>query len=530
MTRLTIFAAIAAIALSAAADARTLRWARSGDGLTLDPHALNEDPTHALNHQIYEPLVLRDEKGALIPALALSWRLLPEDNTIWEFKLRQGVKYHNGNDFNADDVVFSLERALQPTAEMKGLLTAVDKVSKVDDFTVHVKTKGVYPLFPNNLTNMFMMDKEWAEANNATKPQDFKNKEENFAVRNANGTGAFQLVSREPDVRTVMRRFDGYWGKAEGVPSEVSELIYLPIKADATRIAALLSGEVDFVHDVPVQDTERLKQTPNIRVNTGPENRTILIGMDVGSPDLKTDDVEGKNPLADRRVREALNIAINRATIQRVVMRGQSEPTGVIIPPFVNGWTPELNKIPEGDAQKAKALLAEAGYGDGFTITFHCPNDRYINDEGICQAVVGMWGQIGVKANLVSQSKTLHFPMITKTPPETELFLFGWGVPPFDSEYVFSFLVHTRKDKFGAWNALNYSNPDLDAKIVSLSSETDTEKRNATIAEIWSVVKGETLYLPIHNQVLAYAMKSDIDIPVDPENKPKMKMVTFKGN
>jgi peptide/nickel transport system substrate-binding protein len=259
--KLALAAALCAATMFTAfsAEARTLRWARSGDALTLDPHAQNEGPTHTLNHHIYEPLVMRDRKGALVAALATSWKILESDKTVWEFKLRQGIKYHNGNPFNADDVVFSLQRAMAPTSDMKGLLTSVESVTKVDDYTVHVKTKGPNPLLVNNLTNTFMMDKEWSEANNATKPQDFKNKEENFAVRNANGTGAFMLVSREPDVRTVLKRNDNYWGKGSEVPLEISELIYTPIKSDATRVAALLSGEVDFVQDVPVQDIERLK-------------------------------------------------------------------------------------------------------------------------------------------------------------------------------------------------------------------------------------------------------------------------------
>jgi peptide/nickel transport system substrate-binding protein len=522
-------ALLAATTLATAVEARTLRWARSGDALTLDPHAQNEGPTHALNHHLYEPLVMRNQKGDLVAGLATSWRILPNDPSVWEFKLRPNVKFHNGAAFDADDVVFSLNRAIAPTSDMKGLLTSVESITKVDDLTVHVKTRGPNPLLVNNLTNTFIMDKEWSEANNVQKPQDFKNREENFAVRNANGTGPFVLVSREPDVKTVMRRNESYWGKGGDVPLEITEIVYTPIKSDATRVAALLSGEVDFVQDVPVQDIERLKGTQNLRVTTGPENRTIFFGMDVGSKDLKGDNVEGKNPFADRRVRQAMNMAINRAAIQRVVMRGQSVPTGVIMPPFVNGWTPELDKAPAPDVNRAKALLTEAGYPNGFTTTLNCPNDRYVNDEGICQAVVGMLGAIGIRANLVSQSKTLHFPLIQRNPPETEFYLVGWGVPTFDSEYIFSFLYHTRDAKYGSWNALKLSNPELDRKIESLSSETDTAKRNATIAEIWKTLQDETYYLPIHHQMLAYAMKNAIEVPVDPENQPKLKYVSFKG-
>ena len=524
----TFKALLAALAtttmLAAAADARTLKWARSGDSLTLDPHAQNEGPTHALGHHLYEPLIIRDSAGKQMPALATSWKVT-SDPKVWEFKLRAGVKFHNGNAFNADDVVFSLKRAMQPTSDMKGLLTSVEDVVKVDDLTIHIKTKAPNPILPNNLGDLFIMDKEWTEANNAVKVQDFKNKEENFAVRNANGTGPFVLVSREPDVKTVMKRNEAYWGKGQ-VPLEVSEIIYTPIKADATRIAALLSGEVDFVQDVPVQDIARLKQNPSLKVNSGPENRTIFLGVNVGAADLKSDNVEGKNPFANVKVRQAMDIAINRTAIQRVVMRGESVPTGVIMPPFVNGWTKELDAAPANDMAKAKALLAEAGYGSGFTATFHCPNDRYVNDEAICQAVVGMLGQIGIKANLVSQSKSLHFPLIQKG--ETDFFLLGWGVPTFDSEYIFSFLYHTKEGSRGSWNATGYSNKEADAMIQSLAGETDLAKRNATIAKLWSILKPATTYMAIHHQALSYGMKSDVDIPVDVSNQPKMKFVSFK--
>jgi peptide/nickel transport system substrate-binding protein len=269
---LTLAAAFAAAALLAAsaADARSLKWSRSGDALTLDPHAQNEGPTANVNRQIYEPLVERNRSGALEPTLAVSWRIT-EDPTVWEFKLRPGVRFHNGNAFDADDVIFTFARAREPTSDYKGYLTSVETVSRVDEHTVHIKTKGPNPILVQNLTNILIMDKEWSEANNAAKPQDFKNRQENFAVRNANGTGPFALVSREPDVRTVLRRNDAYWGRGE-VPLEITELVLTPIKADATRIAALLSGELDFVQDVPVQDIERLKSSPQLAVT--PARRT----------------------------------------------------------------------------------------------------------------------------------------------------------------------------------------------------------------------------------------------------------------
>lgn len=509
------------------AEARTLRWARVSDSLTLDPHAQNEGPTHTLSHHMYEPLVGRDREGRMVGLLATEWAPDESDPNVWIFRLREGVTFHNGNPFNADDVVFSIERAMSPTSDMKGLLTSVESVEAIDEYTVAIRTTGPNPLLPNNLTNTFIMDREWTEENNAVEPQNFAAGEENFAVRNANGTGPFVLVSREVDVRTVMRRNDDYWGIGE-VPLEITELHYVPIRSEATRVAALLSGEVDFVQDLPVQDIERLAATPGLRVNTGPENRVIFFGMDVASEDLDTDDVEGRNPFADLRVRQALNMAINRDAIQRVVMRGNAMPAGIISPPFVDGWTEELDEPPPVDLDAARALLAEAGFPNGFTTTLHCPNDRYVNDEGICQAAVGMWGQIGVRVNLVSQTRSLHFPLIQREPPETDFYLLGWGVPTFDSEYIFSFLYHTRDGgAYGTWNPTGYSNEEVDEMIRSLATETDLEARDATIARIWEIVKEDTVYIPVHTQTLAYAMADWVDIPVDPENQPKLKYVAF---
>ncbi|MCA0402140.1 MAG: ABC transporter substrate-binding protein [Proteobacteria bacterium] len=520
-------ALIATTMLVGAAEARTLKWARSGDSLTLDPHGQNEGPTTALNGHIYEALTERDHTGKLLPALATSWRVLPDDAKVWEFKIRPGVKFHDGSALTADDVVFSYQRAMQPTSDFKGLLTDVVEAKKVDDLTVHIVTKGPNPLLVNNTQQIHIMSKAWAEKHNATKAQDFKNKEENHSVRNANGTGPYILVSREPDVKTVMKRNDNYWGKG-AVPHGISEIIYTPIKQDATRVAALLSGEIDFVQDVPVQDIERLKSGKGLRINSGPENRTIFFGMNVSKDDLKSDNVEGKNPFADKRVRQAMNMAINRSAIQRVVMRGESVPTGVIMPPFVTGWTKELDAAPTTDVAAAKKLLADAGYPNGFSTTLHCPNDRYVNDEAICQAAVGMWGQIGIKVNLVSQSKSIHFTLIQKNPPETDFYLVGWGVPTFDSHYIFSFLYQTRTGSAGSWNATRYSDKDVDAKIVSLTTETNIEKRNATIADIWKTLKDEAIYLPVHHQSLSYAMKDAFDIPVDVSNTPKLKSVAVK--
>ncbi len=509
---------------STVASAETLRWARAGDSLTLDPHSQNEGPTHALAQQIYEPLIAPNMEAKPTPALATEWSVSPDNPNVWVFKLREGVKFHGGEDFTAEDVVFSFERAKLESSDMKELLVTITEVRAVDDFTVEIETDGPNPILPSNLTNLFILDKGWSEANDVMAPAEFDDSEETYAVRNANGTGAFKLISREPDTLTVLESNDDDWGIGT-FPMEITRIEYTPIQNAATRVAALLSGEVDLIQDVPVQDLQRVADADGLKVENAPQNRTIFFGVNGFDDDLINDNVEGANPFADIRVRKAMNMAINRDAIQQVVMRGQSAPTGVIIPPFVNGWTEELDAYPAADVDAAKALMAEAGYGDGFEVTLHCPNDRYINDEAICQAAVGMMGQIGIDVNLVAQTKANHFPLISQK--ETDFYLLGWGVPTFDSEYVFNFLVHSTTDDRGSWNGSRFGDPEVDAMIQSLGSEVDLDVRNETIGKIWAAVQENQIYLPVHNQVLNWGMKDGINFPVQPEDQPHFKYLQF---
>jgi peptide/nickel transport system substrate-binding protein len=508
---------ITAVMVSASitsASAETIRWARAGDAITMDPHAQNEGPTHTLNHQIYDSLVQRDMSGAMIPSLATEWAALSENPNVWRFKLRQNVTFHNGAAFDSEDVVFSINRAMADGSEMKELLSSVQDVRAVDAYTVDIETKGANPLLVNNLTNMFMMDKSWSEANDVMTPHDVAKGETNFATMNTNGTGAFMLVSRAVDEKTVLKANPNYWGK-DIYPNQVTEIIYTPIQSSATRVAALLSGDVDLIQDVPVQDLGRVESSSGLKLATAAQNRVIFFGVNTT-----------KGPTADLRVRQAMNIAINRDAIKQVVMRGQSDPTGVIMPPFVNGWTEKLNEYPKYDLDEAKALMQEAGYGDGFSIVLNCPNDRYVNDEAICQAAVGMMAQIGIKVTLDAKPKAQHFPIAKGG--ESDFYMLGWGVPTFDSHYIFNFLVHTQTENRGSWNPTGFSNADVDAMIVSLESETNLNKRDETIARIWAEVQTAQIYLPIHNQVLNWGMSENINFDVQPEDQPHFQFLTFK--
>ena len=491
--------------------AQTLRWTSQGDALTLDPNGQNEGPTNAMVGNIYERLVNRDYNLALQPELAVSWEPIGDGST-WEFKLREGVTFHDGSAFTASDVVFSIGRAQAETSDFKEQVASITEVIAVDDLTVHIVTAGPNPILPNELTSIFIMDEQWAETHDALEPQNYAAGDENYAVRNANGTGPFILESRAQDELTVLVANDNWWG-ADSFPTNIERIEYRPISNAATRVAALLSGEVDFVLDPPLQDIARIEATEGLKVLSTAQNRTIFFGMDQGVETLRNSEVDG-NPFADVRVREAINIAIDREAIRQIVMEDLSVPAGIIATPFVNGSTPELNTPQAADIDAAKALLAEAGYPDGFTVQLDCPNDRYINDAAICQAAVSMLAGIGITVNLDAIPKAQHFPKIQNR--ETDFYLLGWGVPTLDSHYVFSYLLAAD----GSWNATGYDNPRVNELTEAMVTQTDLDARNAMINEVWEIAKADTVYVPIHHQTLAWAMSEDLELPIAGNDTP----------
>ena len=510
-----VAASLVAMAVAAPAQAENvLRWTSQGDALTLDPHSQNEGPTNAMNGQIYESLVTRDASLALQPELAESWEPGADG---WTFKLRKGVKFHDGADFTAEDVAFSFERAKHEAADFKEQAKNVTGVEIIDDHTVKLLTEGPNPILPNQLTSIYMVDKGWAEANNVVNPQDFKAKEETYAVRNTNGTGPFKVVSRAPDEMTVLERNADWWGNGM-FPGNIDRIEYRPITNAATRVAALLSGEVDFVLDPPLQDLKRIDAADGLGITTVAQIRTIFFGMDQGVDKLRTSNVDG-NPFKDKRVREAFNLAIDKDAIQRVVMEGLSFPTGMITPPGVLGNTPDNDPSYGFDTERAKMLLTEAGYPDGFSIRLDCPNNRYNNDEKICQAAVAMLAKVGVKVNLDAIPKAQHFPKIQKR--ESDFYMLGWGVPTLDSHYVFSYLL----DGQGSWNATGYNNSRVNEITSAITTEIDIEKRTGLIDEAWTIVKGDMPYVPLHHQVLAWGVADGFTIPIAADDAPRPRFI-----
>ncbi|MEO5692827.1 MAG: ABC transporter substrate-binding protein, partial [Usitatibacter sp.] len=468
-----------AIAFAAPVEARTLRFTSQGDIVTIDPHAQNEGFTNAYLDNIYEPLVTRGKDLKVEPCLALSWQ--PVNPTTTRFKLRPNVKFHDGTPFTSDDVVFTIQRALADTSNFKPYLAGVKEAKAVDALTVDVITEGPAPVLIPQLTEIRIMSRGWATKHGVLKPQDFKNKEETFASRNANGTGPYILKTREADVKTVAVLNSNWWGKVEG---NVDEIVYMPIKQNGTRLAALLSGEVDFVLDPPPQDIPRLRRDPKVKVVEGNENRTIFFGMDQSRDELVYANVKGKNPFKDKRVREAIQLSIDLQAIRTQVMRGLSFPTAVMFAPQVDGYPRDLDKPVKVDRERAKKLMAEAGYAQGFEVTLDCPNNRYINDEAICVATAAMLAQINVKVKVNAMPRATYFAKIQNL--DTSFYMLGWGVPTFDSQYALQSLLRTLipKTADGDYNFGRYSNPKVDALIDQLKTEVDTKKRAALAREI----------------------------------------------
>jgi len=507
------------ITVSAAQAENTLRWASRGDALTFDPHGQNETPTITSLTQVYETLASRNADLEMVPRLATSWEIV--EPLIWEFRLRQGVSFHDGTPFSGEDVAFSIARAKGETSDFRNLLTTVDYVEVVSPHVVRFHTTVPAPLLPANLTDVFILSQAWAEANDVVVAQDFDHGDENYSVRHANGTGPFMLELREPDIRTIMVRNDNWWGLEVFGAHNVDRIIYTPITNDATRVAAILSGEIDFVLDPPLQDLRRIEATPNLRLQQTAQVRTIFFGLNQSRPELASSNIRGANPFADRRVRLAVYQAINIEAIRTRIMRGFSSPAGIITPPRVNGHTPELDERFPYDPDASRALMAEAGYGEGFSVTLDCPNNRYVNDEAICQAVVAMLARIGIDVSLDAQPKSLHFPKIDRR--ETDFYMQGWGVPTLDSEYVFQFLYYTGR----RGNGTGYSNPRVDELTDLMSQELDPERRNELIAEAWAIVRDDIVFVPLHHQVIVWALREGFNQPVVANNTPQFYMGRF---
>lgn len=501
--------------------ARTFRMATSVDASTLDPHATNALFTYLIVSQVYEPLTHRADDMSLAPGLAHRWEQVAP--TRWRFFLRDGVTFQGGEAFDSDDVVFSLQRALAPTSNYGIYVDTVQEVVAVDRLTVDVVTRVPDAVIPDKLTRVLIMDRGWSEANRSAAPQNFGAREETYAARHTNGTGPFVIRTREADQRTIMVRNPRWWGTEAGIAprGNITEYQHIILTSDATRVAALLSGEVDMVHVVPAQDVERIKRNDRLRVLEGQENRTVFLAMRQDSSDLPGSDVQGRNPFQDLRVRQAVAHAINMEAIRRTTLRGQAIPTGSMWTQFVNGYAEATNRRLPYDRERARALLAEAGYPNGFSVPFDCPIGTY--DEA-CQAVAAMLAQVGIRAQLNLQPNPIFSGRIRRREPV--FYGLSWGVPTFDALYTLRAVMASPAMAGSAtWNMGGYSNPRFDELVRQVEAETDAEKRRALIREAHALHNAELGHIPLYHMMIPWAHRAGVSVTHRADNQVQIREI-----
>jgi peptide/nickel transport system substrate-binding protein len=514
-----MIAGVVAIASPAAAE-NVLRWASAGGALTADPHAYDENGTNNQLSQVYETLVGLASNLDVVPRLATSWRLV--DPMTWEFELRPNVRFHDGTPFTAADVVFSIARArTELPSGFADRTESIADVQAIDEHTVRVATKFPAPQLYDNLRTIRIMSRRWADAHAARIPANPSAGEENYASRHANGTGPFVLTEFETNGPVVMVRNPDWWG-FERYPHNIDRIEFAPIADPEARLATLLHGDIDLLTDPPLAALDRIRSTPGLKLAQAPDLFTIYLGLDQGSDELRSSDIKGRNPFTDKRVRQAIYQAIDIEAIRKTVMEGLSIPAGMMVPPGVNGYAPDLDRRLPYDLQTARALLAAAGYAQGFSVTLDCPDNRYVNDEAICRAIVAQLADVGIDVTVNAQPKQLIFAKVDNR--ESDFHLLGWAVSgTFDSSDVFFNLYRTGSGP----NSAGYANPRVDELIEKIGREMITYGRDAMIEEVWKLVLDDIAYIPLHHQVIVWAMRANLDLPLSPYNQPNFREARF---
>ena len=509
-------------AQAAGAPPGTLRVASAFDPQTMDPHGLALLYHSRIAFQVHDALVNRDAAFKLEPALATRWQMT--DPTTWRFWLRPDVRFHDGSAFTVDDVIFSIRRAQGPTSQRAFTLRGISSLKKVDALTLDLQLDAPDAVLPEKLLMVAMMSQAWAQKHGVEKAQDFNGKQETFAVRHANGTGPFRLVAYQPDVQVQLARNPDWWGRADARNGHLQAATFLTVRSDATRLAALASGEVDLVLDPPFQDVERLKRDASLRIVSAGDLGTQYLGFDQARDELAGSDVKGRNPFKDRRVRQAVAHAINVDLIVQKVLRGQGTPTGSLIAPLVDGHLSDLDKRAPHDPARAKALLAEAGYPNGFSVVLDCVNISW--REGVCQAAAGMLGQVGIRTQVRSAPTNQFFPKLSQG---TASFIeFGW-TPTTDAWSTLNGLLRSfETDGRGTFNAGRYSNPQLDALVDAIRTEPDLTRRRARVGVALRLIHDELPLLPLYRRTLNWAMTNRVTAQPWPNDLIELRWVKLK--
>ena len=501
---------LAALLAAGLAEAANLAIGLGADVTAIDPHYHNLTPNSNVAAHIFDYLVLRDERQRMIPGLAESWRTI--DPLTWEFKLRRGVKFHDGSDFTAADVIASIERV--PTVpNSPSPFTVYTKQIKemiaVDPYTIRFRTTTPYPLMPSDMTQVAIISKAAAKASS----EDFN------LGKAANGTGPYKLLRYAKGDRIELARFDAYWGGK--TPWEKVTLRLLP--SDAPRVAALLAGDVQAIENVPTTDVARIKAERGLALSSTVADRLIYLHMD-SERDVSpfVTDREGRtlacNPLKDARVRKAISKAINREALAERVMEGQAVPTGQLLPEGFFGYSKNL-KPERYDPEGAKKLLAEAGYRGGFGLTIHSPNNRYVNDAKVAQAVAQMLARVGIVTRVEAMPSATFFPQATDF--KFSFILVGWSSGTGEASSPLKALIATpSKEKgFGTANRGHYSNAKVDLLLEDALVTVDDAKREALLQRATELAINDIAIVPLYHQVSLWAMRDGISyVPRTDEN------------
>jgi peptide/nickel transport system substrate-binding protein len=520
-TFLMSFALLLSLQVKAQVSTGTLKIAFKSDVQSLDPYSRYDGHTFIFASNIYEPLVERTKDLALEPCLATEWKNI--EPSVWRFKLRQGIAFHDGSPLTADDVVFSIERARMETSAIKGGVSMIKSVRKVDAHTVDIITNVPDPILPDEIYGCLIMSKVWCEKHNCAQPSDLAGNKENYADMHANGTGPFMLKLRSPDVKTTLIPHPKWWGKIE---HNLKEVEFTPIHSDATRVAALLSGKIDLIGQVPIQDKAKIRTKENFEILETPGLYSLHFGMDQKSPKLRGDQ-NHDNPLKNLKVRQALAHALDLNSIHEKIMRKSSHPTGLLIGKGIRGYDQALDNPLPYNLKKAKEFLKEAGFEKGFSLNMVCPNDRYINDQMICEATTRMLARVGIKANLATHTKSKFFEILLSG--GADFYLLGWWPSTYDVHDVFYNIVAspTGKDQ-GQYNAGGYSNKKADDLIQKVQKELNLEKRHQFINEVTKIMQDDVSHLPLHQEVVIWAKKKNIHIDQRSDDGLTLKWARFQ--
>jgi peptide/nickel transport system substrate-binding protein len=495
-----LVAATLLLAVTAAphiAAAKTLRMAYDADPTSLDPHEQLSSATLQLSHLLFDPLVRFRKDLSHEPRLAKSWEAIDARTT--RFHLRDGVRFHSGRTLTAEDVVWTFDR-LKRSPDFKALFEPFSEARAIDPLTVDLVTKEPYPLVLNLATYIFPMDREFYAGKDARgRPKDDIVKHgASFASTHASGTGPFVVSGREQGVRLTFKRFGDYWDKDS--PGNLQEIVLTPIKEPATRVAALLAGDVDYIAPVPPTDLGRIRSAACCELITMLSPRIVTFELNQ----------ERVPAFKDKRMRLAVNYAVNRKGLADKILRGFGTAAGELSPPGYAGHDPEL--VPRFDLQKAKALMAEAGYSDGFSVTMMAPNNRYIEDARIAQAVAAMLAKIGITVDLLTMPKAQYWQRFDER--AADIMMIGWQSDTQDSANFYEFLVMSPDPEtgYGQYNAGNYSNPEVDRLTIETQSMTDPEARAAQLKRIERILYEDGAIVPLHWQHLSWGARKGVAI------------------